>query len=103
MWPTLAIALQSHQSQRFAHSLCDLLARNFASLEPIRDVADHRKIGKDGIVLKDHADIASMRWQRINAPAADADLAAVEVSEPRDHAQQRGLAAAGWAQQREEL
>src|SRR5262245_42718171 len=44
-----------------------------------------------------------MRWQSINTPSADADLTAIEVGEAGDHAQQRGLATAGWAQQREKL
>ena len=47
--------------------------------------------------------LRSMRRQRVDAPLAETDLARFELGEARDHAQKRGLAAARWAEQREEL
>ena len=44
-----------------------------------------------------------MRRQRVDPPLAEADLARFELGETRDHAQKRGLAAARWPEQREEL
>ena len=44
-----------------------------------------------------------MRRQDVDASVADADLAGVEFGEAGDHAQQRGLTAAGRPEQGEEL
>ena len=51
----------------------------------------------------DTAGVALVRRQRVDPRLAQQDAAAVELAKTRDHAQQRGLSAAGRAQQREEL
>src|SRR5262245_19498981 len=103
MRPAFAITPQPDQSQRIADAGCDLVARNFASLKSVGDVASDCEIGENRIVLKHHADVAAMRRQGVDALSADADLAGVELGKPGDHAQESGLAAAGWTQQGEEL
>ena len=55
------------------------------------------------VVLEHHGDVAVARRQMVDHPVADADVAAGDVLEARDHAQRRRLAAAGRADQRHEL
>ena len=55
------------------------------------------------VVLEHHGDVAVARRQVVDHPVADADVAAGDVLEARDHAQRRRLAAAGRADQGHEL
>ena len=55
------------------------------------------------VVLEHHGDVALLRRQVVDHPLADADLARGDVLEPGDHAQQRRLAAAGRADEDDEL
>ena len=55
------------------------------------------------VVLEHHRDVAIGRLYLVDDAAADVDLAAGDGFQPRDHAQQRGLAAAGGADQHAEL
>ncbi len=55
------------------------------------------------VVLEHHRDVAIGGLDLVDDAAADIDLAACDGLEPRDHAQQRGLAAAGRADQHAEL
>ncbi len=103
MRPALAIACELHEPQRLLDPLAKLRRRHFARFQAIGDVARHGEVGKHGIVLEDHADIAQMRRQPVDASLAEADLAGIELTEARDHAQERGLAAARGPEQREEL
>jgi hypothetical protein len=55
------------------------------------------------VVLEDHADVALVRRQAVDAPIAEANLAAVGLVEAGYEAEQRRLAAAGGPEQREQL
>ena len=55
------------------------------------------------VVLEHHRDVALGRLDLVDDAAADIDLAAGDGLESGDHPQQRGLAAAGWADQDAEL
>ncbi len=46
------------------------------------------------VVLEDHGDVPVPGREPVDDPVADPDLARLEGLEARDHAQQRGLAAA---------
>ena len=61
----------------------------------------HGRVERVG--LEHHGDVAVLRLDRIDQPVADADLARGHGLEPGDHGQQGGLAAAGGADQRDEL
>ncbi len=74
-----------------------------AGPQSVGDVVADREVGKHRIVLEHHAGVAPVRRQRVDALGAEQDAAAVERAEPRHHAQERSLAAAGRPQQREEL
>src|SRR5262249_30765641 len=56
-----------------------------------------------GVVLEHHGDVPVLRLQLVDHPAADRDLAAADALQPRHHAQQGGLAAAGRAEHDQEL
>ncbi len=68
--------------------------------EPERDVVPHRHVLERRVVLEDEADAALLRRERRRLLAGDHDLAGVGRLEPRDHAQQRRLAAAARPEQR---
>ena len=55
------------------------------------------------VILEHHGDVALGRLDLVDDAAADVDLAAADGLQPRDHPQQRGLAAAGGADQHAEL
>ena len=81
----------------------DLGLRAAGDLEREAEVLAHGHVRVERVGLEDHGDVARARRQVVDHPAADADLAAGDLLEPRDHAQRRGLAAAGGADQRDEL
>ncbi|MNI55066.1 hypothetical protein D3C73_1099930 [compost metagenome] len=60
-------------------------------------------MGKQRVVLKHHADLPLIGRQIRDQLIFDEDLAVVRLREPRDQVQQRGLAAAGRPQQRQEF
>src|ERR1700761_261672 len=62
------------------------------------DVVAHPHPGKYRVLLEDHR----CQWT-VFAPTADDDLALARGFEPGQRSQQRGLAAAGWTQQADEL
>ena len=55
------------------------------------------------IVLEHHGDVALLRRETIDHLSADADFAGGNILQPRQHAQQRGLAAARRPDQNDEL
>jgi predicted metal-dependent HD superfamily phosphohydrolase len=55
------------------------------------------------VVLEHHGNVAVAGRQVADLAGADADLAAADLFEAGDHAQQRGLAAARWADENHEL
>ena len=60
-------------------------------------------MGEDGVVLKHHADVTLVGSDVVDALLAEEEVAAFDGVEARDHTKQSGLAAAGGAQQGEEL
>ena len=61
----------------------------------------HRRVKRVG--LEHHGDVAILRRDRIDQPSVDANLALADAFEARDHREQRRLAAAGRADERDEL
>ena len=55
------------------------------------------------VILEHHGDVAVLRLQAVDDPAADGDGAAADFLEARDHAQRRRFAATGRADQHDEL
>ena len=77
--------------------------RRAAQLEREAHVGGDRHVRIERVVLEHHGDVALFRRHVVDDAVADADLAAGDVLQPRDHAQQGGLAAAGGADQHDEL
>jgi len=79
----------------FPDALFDLVFGNFADLETERHVVVHGHVRIQGVVLEHHRDVAILGRNIIDELAVDEDLAFGDVFETGDHAQGRGLAAAG--------
>ena len=76
-----------------------------ARLDPQAEghVLEHRHVPEQGIVLEHETDIALAHVEIRGILAADDDVAAVGLLQPRDDPQQCGLAAAGGAEQRHQF
>jgi hypothetical protein len=101
--PALGVAVEVHELEHPRHALRDLRRRHVARAQAVSDVAADGQIRKDRVVLEHHAGVAPVRGQRVDALAAEADGARLNVAKARDHAQQRRLAAARRPEQREEF
>ena len=100
---TLEQVTDAEQPRRPRHLLGDLGLRHALGLEREGDVLEHRHVGIKGVALEDHGDLPRPRRQVVYDPAADQDLARGRRLESGDHPEQGGLAAAGRAEQHEEL
>ena len=92
-----------HQLQSLVHAGLYLLGRNLARLETVGDIIAHTQVREDGVVLEHHADVALVSGHVVDALVAEIEVAALDGVKARYHAQKRGLAAAGRAEQREEF
>jgi hypothetical protein len=72
-------------------------------LQRERDVLGDGHVWVEGVALEDHADAAVLRVEMIHAPIAEDDRAGRRPVDPRDHEQRRGLPAARWSEERDEL
>ena len=86
-----------------AHARLALLPRRLAQLEAVGEVLRHRHVRVQRVVLEHHRDVALLRLAHRHVLVADRDRALGRVLETRDRAQQRGLAAAGRADEHHEL
>ena len=80
-----------------------LLLRQLAQPQAEGEVLAHRHVRVQRVVLEDHRDVALLRRRLGDVVAADRDVAVGDVLEPGDHPQQRRLAAAGRADEHDEL
>src|SRR5262249_62062596 len=96
-------SVEAHELERTFDFARDFLLGEPARLEAVANVARDIEIGKHRIVLEHHAGVAPMRGNRVDAALAKQDAPAIELAESGDHPQQRGLAATGGTEQREEL
>ena len=74
-----------------------------AHLEAVADVLTHAHVRVQRVALEDHRDVAMPRCQVGDVTAADGDVAARDLLQPRDRAEQRRLPAARRADERDEL
>jgi hypothetical protein len=99
--------VQLHQLQQVVHLGTDdlfrrpLAARLHAQAES--HVVEHAHVAEQRVVLEHEADVAFAHMGVGGVLAVEQHAAAVRRLEPGDDAQQRGLAAAGRAQQRDQL
>ena len=72
-------------------------------LQRERHVLAHGHVRVERVVLEDHRDVAVLRRLAVDDVVADPQLAVGDVLEPGDHPQRRRLAAAGRADEDQEL
>jgi hypothetical protein len=80
-----------------------LQARQSPHLERQRHVLRHRHVRIERVALEHHRDVAVLRCEGVDGRAVDPHLALVGVVQAREDPQQRRLAAARRADQRQEL
>ena len=88
---------EAHDLEELVHRLPDLRALNAARLQAIRDVVGHRHVREERVALEDDPDVAEVGRQVIDGLAVDPNRPRALPHEPGHHAQQRCLAAAGRA------
>jgi hypothetical protein len=89
--------------ERLAGTPSPRSTREPALLEPVRDVIEHRQMGEEGVGLEHRVDGAPVRRQPNDVLVGDEDLTLVGAIEAGDEPEGRRLAAAGRAEEREEL
>ena len=77
--------------------------RGAAELQRVADVLGDRHVRVERVGLEDHRHVAVLRQHVGDVALADQHAAGGDGFEAGDHAQRRGLAAAGGAEQHEEL
>ena len=86
--------LDVQDARGVAHRAVDLVLRYLGQLQPERHVVVQVHVGVERVALEHHRDAALGRRHVVDQAAADAHLAAGDVLQPGDRAQQRRLAAA---------
>src|SRR5215472_4034521 len=92
-----------HQRQHIGDARRDFRFRQALLLQSKSDIAFHREVREQRIGLKHHIDRAPMRRHRRKIDAVEEDAAGARLLKSGNEPQQRGLAAAGRTEQREEL
>jgi hypothetical protein len=99
--------LQVDQDERLLDLVADLCRRELPELQAEGNVLVDRLVWPDGVVLEDHAHAACLgrdhAGRRGEQPVVDMDRAGIGRDIARDQPQRRRLAAAGRAEQRDEL
>ena len=72
-------------------------------LERERHIVRDGHVRVEGVALEDEGEAALCRWDVIDADAIEEEVAGGDVFKAGDEAQQRGFAAAGWADEDGEL
>ena len=81
----------------------DLRLRRAPDLEPVAEVVAHGHVRVERVRLEDHRDVAVARRELGDVPLADRDRPGGDLLEAGDHPQERRLAAAGRADENDEL
>ena len=92
-----------NHGQQFGHAGGDGRSLLAACAQPKGDVLLDRKVREQRVVLEHDADITPVRRQPGQVPPAEEHLATVGGKQPGQYAQQRRLATAGGAEQRDKL
>src|SRR5690606_3355684 len=97
-----AIAFEPDQFERLANAALQLAATNAMDARPIGNVVVNRHMREQCPALKHHIGGAAIGGNAVGALVTDPDFTSVGILEAGEHAQRRGFAAAGWAEQRKE-
>src|SRR5690606_29200884 len=99
----LGLRAEADERERLVDAPVRLRALHALHGKAEADILAHRHVGKQRIALENHAEAALFRLERIDAPVAEPDLAAGERQEARQAIERGRLAAAGRAEQGDEL
>ncbi len=99
----LAEALQLDQRQHLGDPLAALAPADVLLAQAEADVSLHGKMGKQSVALEHHVDRPMVRRNIADVLAVEQDAAFARRLEAGEQAQQRGLAAAGGAEQRKKF
>ena len=88
-------ALHLYELEDLVHAALDLRLGRLAQPEPVRHVIKHVVVRKQRVALEYHRRIALVGREGVDGLVAQIDFALVGALKARDHAQRRGLAAAG--------
>ena len=95
--------LEVEDAGGLADGLVDLVGVDLAELERERHVLVDGHVRVEGVGLEDHRDVAVLGLDVVDHATVDLEGAGGDVLEAGDHAQRRGLAAAGRADEDDEL
>jgi hypothetical protein len=101
--PAVEHVVDAQQLGGVGHAALDVRFRRAAQAQPEGHVLVQRLVRVERVVLEHHRDVAVARRQLVHALAFDTHFAAADGLQPRDHAQQRALAAAAGAHEDDEL
>src|SRR5262249_10418044 len=93
------VAGQADQIEHLGHARLDLLARPAMHAQAKRYISGDIAMREERIILEHQPEAALVYRHAIDRPAREYDHAGVGALQAGDHAQQRRLAAAGWAAQ----
>ena len=95
--------LELQHAGRFAHAPLDLVFGLVVQAQPEGHVLVDAQVRVEGVVLKDHGDVAIARLEVVDDLAVDHDVARIELLKAGQHAQGGRLAAARGSDQHHEL
>ena len=101
--PPLQKLLEAEHRGNLTHAALDLVLRRVPHAQAVGEVLRNGQMRIQRVVLEDHGDVAVARREVRDISVADRDRPARDLFEPRDHAEQRRLAAPGRPDQDEEL
>jgi hypothetical protein len=95
--------LDLNETRNLCDQLFNAFGRHARAFERKGDVVAHGQRRIEGIAFKGHGDGAARRRHLIDPSAREHNISACDILETGDHAQRRGLAAAGRAEQRNDV
>ena len=102
-WAAPAQPVEAHERQHLADAAGDLRLVEPFPAQPIGDVVRDAHVREERVGLEHQVDRPLVGRQVGDVGTVEQDAAAIGTLESRQHPHQRGLAAAGGAEQREEL
>src|SRR5215470_15359160 len=91
------------ESRHLFHPLFDIGLGELPHLEPEGHIVVDGHVGVEGVVLEDYGDVAIFGREVVDKLVADVDFAGGDLFQAGHHPQRRGLAAARWSDEDDEL
>ncbi len=99
----VALRAQAHEIERGIDAAFGLRLRHALHGQAEADILADRHMGKERVALEHHAEAALFRLQFMDGATIKANFAPRQRQKAGDAVQRRGLAAARWPEQRDEL